>query len=111
MKVVWPLGYAAGLGSRWGGMVEALAQADGCEVRSLARVDGPVVFGPPGEELVAFDLLVTGSRGHGPLRRLMLRSTSAYVARSARCPVLVLPALPRHQPNAFLKPHALANSG
>jgi nucleotide-binding universal stress UspA family protein len=37
------------------------------------------------------DLLVMGSRDHGPLRRLMLGSVSTTVVRDAACPVLVLP--------------------
>lgn len=37
------------------------------------------------------DLLVVGSRGYGPLRRVLLGSTSAGLVRSARCPVLVYP--------------------
>ena len=33
---------------------------------------------------------MTGSRGYGPVRRLMLGSTSARLVREAPCPVLVL---------------------
>jgi nucleotide-binding universal stress UspA family protein len=36
------------------------------------------------------DLLV-GSRGYGPVKRLMLGSTSDYLQRHARCSLLVLP--------------------
>ena len=47
------------------------------------------------EELAAFgdrvDLLVVGSRGYGPVRRLVLGSTSGELARDARCALLVLP--------------------
>ena len=54
-----------------------------------------VAVGLPGEELVAFgdevELLVVGSRGYGPVRRMMLGSTSMHLARAARCPLLVLP--------------------
>ncbi len=72
---------------------------------SLDGVDGRVAFGVPGEELAAFgdelDLLVVGSRSFGPLRRMMLGSTSQHLARSGRCPLLVLPraALGRHDGN------------
>ena len=46
-------------------------------------------------ELLAFgdevDLLIVGSRGHGPLRRLVLGSTSLQLTREARCPLLIVP--------------------
>jgi nucleotide-binding universal stress UspA family protein len=55
---------------------------------------GEVVVGDPATELAYagndFDLLVTGSRGYGPVRRLMLGSTSTRLVRQAPCPVLVL---------------------
>lgn len=38
------------------------------------------------------DLLVLGSRGFGPVMRLMLGSVSARVIREAPCPVLVVPS-------------------
>jgi nucleotide-binding universal stress UspA family protein len=37
------------------------------------------------------DLLVTGSRGYGPARRVLLGSVSSKLARSAPCPLLVVP--------------------
>jgi nucleotide-binding universal stress UspA family protein len=55
---------------------------------------GEVVIGDPATELAYagndLDLLVTGSRGYGPARRLMLGSTSTRLVRAAPCPVLVL---------------------
>jgi nucleotide-binding universal stress UspA family protein len=58
-------------------------------------VEGHAVYGLPGEELARFgddvDLLVVGSRNYGPLRRLVLGSTSDYLERHARCSLLVLP--------------------
>ena len=55
---------------------------------------GEVVVGDPSTELAyagnELDLLVTGSRGYGPVRRLMLGSTSTRLVREAPCPVLVL---------------------
>ena len=62
------------------------------ELGSIAT--GEVVVGDPATELAYagndLDLLVTGSRGYGPVRRLMLGSTSARLVREAPCPVLVL---------------------
>jgi nucleotide-binding universal stress UspA family protein len=60
----------------------------------LGGVVPHAVFGMPVEELTLFsgsiDLLIMGSRSHGPLGRLLLGSTSLPVARSVRCPLLVL---------------------
>lgn len=51
--------------------------------------------GKAAEALVArspgLDLLVLGSRGWGPVRRLLLGSTSEHVVRDASCAVLVVP--------------------
>jgi nucleotide-binding universal stress UspA family protein len=55
---------------------------------------GEVVFGEPANELAHaandLDLLVTGARGYGPIRRVMLGSTSSKLVHRAPCPVLVL---------------------
>lgn len=37
------------------------------------------------------DLLVVGSRGYGPLRRVLLGGTSSRLVRQAACPVMVVP--------------------
>ena len=64
-------------------------------VEKLQDVDGRAVYGLPGEELAAFgeqvDLLVVGSRSYGPVKRLVLGSTSNFLQRHARCSLLVLP--------------------
>jgi nucleotide-binding universal stress UspA family protein len=56
---------------------------------------GYPVVGNPATELTRrsghLDLLIVGSRSHGPLRRLILGSTSRRLVREAACPVLVLP--------------------
>jgi nucleotide-binding universal stress UspA family protein len=58
-------------------------------------VHGHAVCGLAGEELAAFantvDLLIVGSRGYGPMKRMMLGSTSSYLERHGRCSLLVLP--------------------
>ena len=56
---------------------------------------GEVVVGEPKEVLAAasadLDLLVCGSRGHGPVRTLLLGGVSHALVREAACPVLVVP--------------------
>jgi nucleotide-binding universal stress UspA family protein len=53
------------------------------------QLEGPVApsLAEAGEEL---DLLVMGSRGYGPVRRVLLGSVSAPVIEQARCPVLIV---------------------
>lgn len=43
---------------------------------------------------VELDLLVLGSRGYGPIRRVLLGGVSAEVMRTAPCPVIVVPRPP-----------------
>jgi nucleotide-binding universal stress UspA family protein len=78
--------------------VDRLAREPGAR----ARVRAVHAAGEPVPELLArasrWDLLVMGSRSRGPLRRLALGSTSAEVARRARCLVLILPRVPHADP-------------
>ena len=64
-------------------------------VKQLDGVEPHAAFGEPAEELALYgasvDLLVVGSRGYGPLGRLIHGSTSHRLAGSARCPLLVVP--------------------
>jgi nucleotide-binding universal stress UspA family protein len=64
-------------------------------LEELPDVEGHAVYGIAGEELAAFgdqvDILVVGSRDYGPVKRLVLGSTSDYLERHARCALLVLP--------------------
>ncbi len=57
-------------------------------------VEAHAAYGAAAEELAAFsgsvDILVIGSRGYGPLGRLVHGSVSRQLARTARCPLLVL---------------------
>lgn len=63
-------------------------------VSALAGVEPHAAYGQPAEELAAYsamlDLLVIGSRGYGPVGRLVHGSTAQQLVRSARCPLLVL---------------------
>jgi nucleotide-binding universal stress UspA family protein len=84
-------------------MVGALLDDATEKVTSLDGVEGTAVIGIASEELALFsagmDLLVVGSRGYGPLRRMMLGSTSAVLQRHARCSLLVLPRRATHAPD------------
>jgi nucleotide-binding universal stress UspA family protein len=59
-------------------------------------VDGRRLDGPPPQALAeacedGVDLLVAGSRGYGPMTRLLLGSVSSRLIAVAPCPVLVVP--------------------
>lgn len=75
--------------------VPTLERAARDSLRQFAEVEGRVAVGTAAGELAAFgdelDLLVVGSRGHGPLRRLILGSTSVQLTREARCALLIIP--------------------
>ena len=71
--------------------------------------------GEPAVEIAArahgvIDLLFTGSRGYGPLRRALLGSVSGALLRDAGCPVVVTPhtaiAQPDPAPNTARAVHA-----
>jgi nucleotide-binding universal stress UspA family protein len=78
-----------------GDSIDVVLDAVVGRMHALPDVDGKAVYGVPGEELAAFsaqvDLLVAGSRGYGPVKRLVLGSTSNYLTRHARSSLLVLP--------------------
>jgi nucleotide-binding universal stress UspA family protein len=98
LTVVEPSPYAGLLrGSARREAYETRLQEAKDDLAALEGVKGEVAFGLAGEELATFgarvDLLIVGSRGYGPLRRLMLGSTAAHLASNARCPLLVLPRL------------------
>jgi len=77
---------------------DAGADAEGARARAADAagcLPVEVLEGKAAEALVArskdLDLLVLGSRGWGPVRRLLLGSTSERVVRDAGCAVLVVP--------------------
>ena len=63
-------------------------------IAALGDVEPHAAYGQPAEELARYsaslDLLIVGSRGYGPIGRLIHGSTSQQLAHSARCPLLVL---------------------
>jgi nucleotide-binding universal stress UspA family protein len=77
-----------------GETIDAMLAAAQERLDALEGVEGAAVYGLAGEELVEFgkqvDLLVVGSRGYGPVSRLILGSTAEYLQRNAPCPLLVL---------------------
>jgi nucleotide-binding universal stress UspA family protein len=78
-----------------GESVDVMLQEANSRLQELPDVQGHAVYGLTGEELAAFgdelDVLVVGSRGYGPVKRLMLGSTSEYLERHARCSLVVIP--------------------
>lgn len=67
----------------------------GAEVAGSGDVDLVEREGDPASELAKasadVDLLVAGSRGYGPLKRVLLGSVSSRLVREAQGPVLLLP--------------------
>jgi nucleotide-binding universal stress UspA family protein len=76
-------------------IIETLIEEAQKDVDALPDVEGSALWGIPGEELAQLsgevDLLIVGSRGYGPIGRLIHGSTSNYLQRHARGPLLVLP--------------------
>jgi nucleotide-binding universal stress UspA family protein len=72
---------------------QALAEAAAPGEQTDVRVGDPV------EQLLMLcrsaDLLVLGSRGYGPVRRVLAGATSHRVVREATCPVIVTPRTAR----------------
>jgi nucleotide-binding universal stress UspA family protein len=89
--------YIGVVGPALGDTIDAMLKEATGRIERLSGVEGRAVYGLTGEELAAFseevDLLVVGSRGYGPAKRLVLGTTSNYLERHARCPLLVLPRL------------------
>jgi nucleotide-binding universal stress UspA family protein len=87
--------YVAVMPANWGDILEEDRKEAEEKIGGLEQVAVSAVYGLPVEELASFgdrvDLLVVGSRNYGPVRRLVLGSTSGGLARHARCALLVLP--------------------
>jgi nucleotide-binding universal stress UspA family protein len=76
------------------GSIDDIVRTRRARIATLGGVEPHAAYGDPVEELTLYsaslDLLVVGSRSYGPLRRLVLGSTAQHLARTARCPLLVL---------------------
>jgi nucleotide-binding universal stress UspA family protein len=87
--------FSAVVSADLGPLIEQTIDDADRRIEEIPGVTGKAVYGAPNEELEAFsddvDLLVVGSRGHGPVKRLVLGSTANHLARHARCALLVLP--------------------
>ncbi len=75
--------------------MQADAEAAAASLAVPLEVAARVVEGEPRTALVEaserFDLLAMGSRGYGPLGRVLLGGVSSTVVRDAACPVVVTP--------------------
>ncbi len=85
------------LSSGAGTLVEAIpdyVEQAHAQIAALGGVEPHAAYGIVAEELALYsaslDLLVVGSRSYGPLGRHIHGSTSQRLARTARCPLLVL---------------------
>jgi nucleotide-binding universal stress UspA family protein len=98
-----------------GESIDVMLQEANSRMKELPDVEGHAVYGLAGEELAAFgdqmDLLVVGSRGYGPVKRLVLGSTSTTwsATRAARCSccparLLAQPSTPRLPASSRLRP-------
>lgn len=61
------------------------------EVRATGNVKSGLAIEQLTDQSANVDLLVVGSRGYGPLRRVLLGSVSAQLVGHSRCPVVVTP--------------------
>ncbi len=82
-------------GGPLGDAIDALVRDAHERIEALGGVEPHTAYGAAVEELTLYsaslDLLVVGSRGYGPIGRLIHGSTSARLTRTARCALLVLP--------------------
>jgi nucleotide-binding universal stress UspA family protein len=66
-------------------------------LRGLGDIEADATYGEPDEQLAHYsehlDLLLVGSRGYGPVDSLFEGSSSRYLARHSRCPLVVVPPL------------------
>jgi nucleotide-binding universal stress UspA family protein len=92
----WAFGWGAGttrddIDERMRGRLESAAGGLPHGVSHSERLQTGSAAGVLLEATRYLDLLVMGSRGYGPGRRLLLGSVSGHVVREAHCPLLVVP--------------------
>ncbi|MEV4420234.1 universal stress protein [Patulibacter sp. NPDC049589] len=92
---VWYGAYAGDDAATVRGVVRDELDAAAAGLTGLSDVRVEVLGGDPAgaiaEASAGEDLLVLGSRGYGPLRRVLLGSVSSRLVRDAACGVLVVP--------------------
>lgn len=71
--------------------VARAAEYLGSEIETTSTVKQTLASTLLVEESSRLDLLILGSRGYGPIRRVLLGGVSSSVVRRAYCPVLILP--------------------
>lgn len=85
--------FASGAGAL-GEVIPNYVERARAQLAALGGVEPHAAYGVVAEELALYsaslDLLVIGSRGYGPVGRLVHGSMSQKLARTARCPLLVL---------------------
>lgn len=78
-------------------MADILAEAKARVAAQGVTAETHLVAGDPAAEICRLaeerhaDLIVMGSRGHGPLAAALLGSVAAHVVQHAHCPVMVVP--------------------
>jgi nucleotide-binding universal stress UspA family protein len=104
-------GYADALRRHFRGVLDRAASA----LPSATVAETVLDEGDPAAALAArgveLDLLVIGSRGYGPLRRVLLGGVSAEVMRTAPCPVIVVPGASASTTNESERAAQAAASG
>lgn len=85
----------APLPADWPSAGTAMTDQTQRELDALPGVQGVAIQGGPREELASLatevDLLIVGSRGHGPMGGLLHGSVSSYLERHAESALLILP--------------------
>jgi nucleotide-binding universal stress UspA family protein len=82
------IGYAAEQREQFSSAIQAAASSVGATAQ---LVEGPVVDALADLRPADVDLLVVGSRGYGPARRVLLGGVSSRLLKHAKVPVLVVP--------------------